>query len=113
MSTSIESFLTRELDLRFIDARTIATEARVSLGILGYPSSDQIAQVREEAIRIFHSKSGGDQRALRQLNMELVEALKNTSGECSTVSASDLDSLASENGFGVRRIRKLSSFFGG
>ena len=32
---TIESILTRELELRFIDARALATEARVSLGIHG------------------------------------------------------------------------------
>ena len=63
---SIESLLTRELDLQFIDARTIAMEARLSLGIEGYPSPDQYDVIRTRAIELFSSKSPTEQVALRE-----------------------------------------------
>ncbi len=62
---SIESLLTRELDLQFIDARSIAMEARLSLGIEGYPSPDQYDMIRTRAIELFSSKSPTEQMALR------------------------------------------------
>ena len=42
---SVESLLTRELNLRFIDARMLVTEARITLGIEGYPDRDQVDEV--------------------------------------------------------------------
>lgn len=125
MSTSIESLLTRELDVRFIDARAIATEARVSLGIQGYPSPDQLCQVRDEALRIYRSKSIQEQHTLQRLNMDL-EAVKipagssrrssrtasSSSEELSTSSTSDLESLNSGCNR-MQRARRFSSIFRG
>lgn len=76
---SVESFLTRELDLRFIDARNLATEARLSLGIQGYPDRDQVSELRREAIRIYQSKTYVERRSLQQLNMDL-ESIKIPAG---------------------------------
>lgn len=99
MTLSLESILTRELDLRFIDARTIATEARLSLGIQGYPTQDQISDIRDEAIRIYRSKPMQEQRTLQEMNMEL-ETIKTPAmrslSVASTSSNSDLLSITSE-----------------
>ena len=79
---SVESLLSRELDLRFIDARAITAEARVALGIEGYPSMDKGSEIREEAIRIFQNKAENEKEAMRRMNWEL-EALKSTSNSIS------------------------------
>lgn len=92
---SVESLLTRSLDLRFIDARNIAAEARLSLGIDGYPSEDQVYQLRDEAVRIFQSKSQEEQRKMRRQNWDL-EAVKIPAG---SMSMSDyMDSGGSDSG---------------
>jgi len=70
---TVESFLTRELDIRFIDARRIAAEARVSLGIHGYPSKDELRALRREAMRLFEERPENVKMALRELNNELEE----------------------------------------
>lgn len=84
MAQSVESLLTRELELRFIDARNMATEARFSLGVEGYPTQDQIYQIRDEAIRIFRSKAFPEQCEYRRRNLEL-EAVKIPAGSRSPI----------------------------
>ena len=78
----VESLLARELDLRFIDARNLAAEARIGLGIEGYPTKEQSNLIFEEAVRLFQSKSDKEQSHLRQRNWEL-EAVKMSSGSSS------------------------------
>ena len=53
---SVESTLTRELDIRFIDARVLTTEAKLNLGIEGYPSLEQTSELIAEATRIFEER---------------------------------------------------------
>ena len=103
---SIESFLTRELDVRFIDARNIATEARMSLGIEGYPTREQGAMLRNEALRLFALKSAEEQQGLQKMNSDF-EAAKLPSGSMShsISSSSDLNSVTSD----VSRISRKSS----
>ena len=103
---SVESILTRELDLRFIDARNIVAEARLSLGIHGYPSKQEVFQLREEAIRIFHAKPVDEQRTMRRQNWDL-EAVKIPTGSMSMSDymdsgASDHRSVTSESSAGSR-----------
>jgi len=93
---SIESILTRELDLRFIDARTIATEARIALGIEGYPSKEHITMIRDEAVRIFESKSSEDQKAMQRMHHEF-EAIKIPGGSLAgSDTGSDNQSVTSD-----------------
>lgn len=68
---TIESFLTRELDIRFIDARNIATQAKLNLGIQGYPSKDQAVELRRESMSIFEEKSQTDKASMRCLSKEM------------------------------------------
>ena len=70
---SIESKLTRELEIRFIDARSIATEAKLNLGVDGYASSpDQIDAIQQEAMRIFNEeKTERERMSMRILNSRL------------------------------------------
>ena len=69
---SIESTLTRELEIRFIDARAIATEAKLNLGIEGYTSQDQSNAIQQEAMRIFtQDKSERERMGMRILSSRL------------------------------------------
>lgn len=96
----VESLLARELDLRFIDARNIVAEARIGLGIEGYPTKEQGSLIYEEAVRLFQAKSDKEQNRLREKNWEL-EAVKMSS---SSSSGSDWLDAGSEH-----RPRTLSS----
>ena len=49
--TGVESFLKRELNIRFIDARSLATEDKNNLNITGYPSAEQKELLKVEAMR--------------------------------------------------------------
>jgi hypothetical protein len=82
-SMTVESFLTRELDIRFIDARNIVTEAKINLGVNGYPSKDQERELREEAIKIFQQRPGEAQTTMRRLSADL-EAIKIPAGSKSS-----------------------------
>jgi len=107
---TVESFLTRKLDVRFIDARVIATEARLSLGIQGYPTRDQLGDLRTEAIRIFCSKSIDEQRALQQLNIELESIKVPNDSVTSSVDGSEHGSVMSgevSRSSGRRHMRNL------
>jgi hypothetical protein len=75
----IESTLTRELEIRFIDARAIATEAKLNLGIEGYPGCDQEDLLLGEAIAIFHSRPGDVKNVMRRLKSDL-DAVKKPTG---------------------------------
>mmetsp|Transcript_71170 Transcript_71170/g.206108 ORF Transcript_71170/g.206108 Transcript_71170/m.206108 type:complete len:139 (-) Transcript_71170:94-510(-) len=70
-SASVEGYLTRELDIRFIDARDLANEAKIHLGITGYPAKHQCAQVKREAKKMFRRLSPEDQQNMRALRQNL------------------------------------------
>ena len=80
--SSIESMLTRQLDLRFIDARTLATEARIALGIEGYPAKEDINTIVAKAVHIFQQKSLDEQQSMQRLHWNL-EAIKFPNGAMS------------------------------
>jgi hypothetical protein len=70
---SIEGSLTRTLDIRFIDARFIVNEAKVNMGIAGYPTEEQALKVQNEAIKIFKGQSDEVKRTMRRLKGDLEE----------------------------------------
>lgn len=76
---SVESILTRELAVRFIDARNIVTEAKVNLGIMGYPTQQEQEEIRAESLRLFHEKSHESRAAMVQLNAKF-ESIKHATG---------------------------------
>jgi hypothetical protein len=76
---SVESYLTRELDIRFIDARSIVNEAKVSLGIVGYPLKDQEKLLKQEAIKIYGGHNVDVQTHMRRLKGDL-DAVKIPAG---------------------------------
>ena len=101
--TGVESFLKRELNIRFIDARTLATEAKNNLGISGYPSADQKESLKAEACRIFKEKSEEEKVQWRFRNVELnvskEESIRNSAHSvCSMRSSGSNHSLNSLGG---------------
>ena len=73
--TSVEAFLTRELEIRFIDARELANEAKVSLGMEGYPSKDQKRKIKIKAIHLFRCRPEEEQMNMRRLS-ETLDSIK-------------------------------------
>lgn len=52
---SLESKVTQEFNIKFMDARELVTEARLNLNIHSYPNSDQKQLILDEARRLYHS----------------------------------------------------------
>jgi hypothetical protein len=97
---SVESYLTRELDIRFIDARNIVTEAKVSLGIQGYPSKDQLQELTLESMRLFESRPEAQKISMRRMSSDL-ESVKIPAGSLSSRVYDLNDSFGSSNFSGV------------
>ena len=77
---SIEASLTRDLHIRFIDARAITNEARIRCGIEGYPTREQQSIIQAEAIKIFQEKPETEKDMLRRMNYNLELIKSNHSG---------------------------------
>jgi hypothetical protein len=90
----VEAYLTRQLSIRFIDARTLCTEARVSLGVEGYPTDDQEVMLIQEAIKIFARRPNETKTAMRSLKSNL-DAVTSPAG--STSSFNSCESSDSED----------------
>eukprot|EP00339_Tiarina_fusa_P028845 CAMPEP_0117015480 /NCGR_PEP_ID=MMETSP0472-20121206/12362_1 /TAXON_ID=693140 ORGANISM="Tiarina fusus, Strain LIS" /NCGR_SAMPLE_ID=MMETSP0472 /ASSEMBLY_ACC=CAM_ASM_000603 /LENGTH=135 /DNA_ID=CAMNT_0004719295 /DNA_START=63 /DNA_END=468 /DNA_ORIENTATION=+ len=86
---TIEAVLTRELSLRFIDARNIATEARLNLQIHHYPTKDQEQAILQEACRIFNSRPEEQRCAMQRMSADL-RSIKAPSSCCGSVSLASL-----------------------
>jgi hypothetical protein len=111
---SVESYLTRELDIRFLDARNIVTEAKVSLGIQGYPSKDQLKELKLESMRLFAIIPESQKTSMRRMSSDL-ESVKIPVGSLSS-RAYDLEESDGSSNFssgefnegGRNKIRKVS-----
>ena len=73
---SVESKLSRELGIRFIDARSIVTEAKLNVGIEGYYSDDQEMLILQESLNIFQRTPNTHKIAMKELQSRLT-ATKN------------------------------------
>ena len=73
-SWTIEATLIRELGIRFIDARQLSTQAKLKLGVKGYPSLETKLKCVELAIEIFNAKSARDQTVMQCLKTGLDSA---------------------------------------
>ena len=62
----IESTLIEKLSIRFVDARNLATKARLDLGIKGYPSKIQRGQVVRECVKRFYKLPIETQETMKQ-----------------------------------------------
>jgi hypothetical protein len=92
---SVESFLSRELNVRFIDARMFVTEAKLALGVEGYYGEEQEAGLIKEAMRIFEKLPLEEKVAMRRLRKSLDFVKRRSNWDC--ISLSDEHSIRSEN----------------
>jgi hypothetical protein len=107
---TVESLLTRELEIRFIDARAIVTEAKLKLGIDGYHREDQEELLVGEAMAIFNSRPLEVQGAMRKLFKGDLDAVRIPSGSISrsvsdTTTASEEDTASTEDQQATRKFR--------
>jgi hypothetical protein len=92
---TVEHELTRELDIRFIDARSIVNEAKLILSIHGYTTKEEDVNIRQVALHIFDQCPESSKRTMRSLSADL-EAAKFSGGSvCSSKEFSDADSCDS------------------
>ena len=80
---TVEAALTRELEIRFIDARALCNEAKLGLKVDGYPSAEQEVLLVEEAKTIFRARPEDTQRAMIKLKSDL-DAVKIPNGSMSS-----------------------------
>jgi hypothetical protein len=73
---TVEAVLTRELQIRFIDARALCNEAKLGLGVVGYPSAEQEVVLVEEAKMIFRARPEETQRAMITLKSNFDDVRK-------------------------------------
>ena len=94
----VEAYLTRQLNIRFIDARTLCTEAKVSLGVEGYPTDDQEVMLIQEAIQIFARRPNETKTTMRRLKLNL-DAITSPAGSASfkTCESSDSEDASLSN----------------
>ena len=97
---TVESYLTRKFDIRFIDARCIANEAKVNLAIDGYPTKEQQMLIRREACKIFCDRSDISKDTMRRLSATLDEVIKINPGSSSSSYSSDTASTSMESSSG-------------
>jgi hypothetical protein len=93
-SSSIESYLTRHFDIRFIDARNIVLEAKISLGIHGYHRKDQEGLLRNTAIQIFQHQTPESKHQMMNLKYNLDRIRYPSSGGGVSSSSSEQRSSA-------------------
>eukprot|EP00538_Stauroneis_constricta_P013831 CAMPEP_0119557082 /NCGR_PEP_ID=MMETSP1352-20130426/8859_1 /TAXON_ID=265584 /ORGANISM="Stauroneis constricta, Strain CCMP1120" /LENGTH=139 /DNA_ID=CAMNT_0007604125 /DNA_START=18 /DNA_END=433 /DNA_ORIENTATION=- len=75
-SSSVEATLTKALGITFIDARRMTRQARVNLGIIGFPSPQQEKALLEETIRLFVLRSETDQADMKRQKRLLDSAIE-------------------------------------
>lgn len=68
---TIEARLTREYGILFIDARSLVLQARLELGIQGYPTSEEEELLFKMAGKIFEAKPESTKDQMRQMNHDL------------------------------------------
>ena len=81
---TIEAILTRKLNIRFIDARAFVTEAKLNLGVEGYPASSQEELLIAEAINIFENRPEDVRKVMHILKSDL-DAIKIPIGSLSSI----------------------------
>jgi hypothetical protein len=110
---TVEAILTRELEIRFIDARTLCNEAKLGLGIDGYPNPEQELSIVEETKMIFRARPEETQRAMRRLKTNL-DAVKIPNGSMSSPSSSgdgsESENLSSDISFSSKRSSSSQKF---
>ena len=90
----VESSVSRELEIRFLDAKAIVTDAKLNLGIAGYPSERQALHIQREAVRIFANEKSETER----LHMRLLHHKLNRVKSAIVVADGDGDSSSFRGG---------------
>ncbi len=103
---SIEGYLTRELDIRFIDARSLVNEAKLALGMIGYPSKQELQGLREEALQIFDRRPETQKDALRRLKCDFTVIKEQSSALSSVAAASEREESSSSDDMSLPNTRK-------
>lgn len=93
---SAESYLSRELDIRFIDARVLVNEAKLNLNIHGYMDKEQQILIQREAIRLFKLRGRKEALYMRRANWEL-DSVKIPNGSMSLSDWQDSSKPTSPN----------------
>ncbi len=107
-----EAEITRSLGIRFIDARLLASEAKLAEGIVGYATKEQIPTIVERAAEIFEGKPDEEKAKMRQMNEDLECVKSSRHSSASRGKVDDDGSIAtvdSTNSFS--NTRKSSGFF--
>ena len=102
---SIEATLTRKYGITFIDARSVANEARLALDIQGYPSDDQRDLILREACRVFRRKSRPEVAAMLIRRESLDESIRSSSSEFYDSSGRGGDDMSSTSSSSKRAFR--------
>ena len=69
---SVEAELSRILDIRFAEAKSLVIEAKVKLGIKGYHKDSMEEAVLAEALDVFHNQLSVEQREkMRKMKRKL------------------------------------------
>eukprot|EP00934_Nitzschia_sp_Nitz4_P008940 Nitzschia sp. Nitz4//scaffold130_size63480//31325//31717//NITZ4_006249-RA/size63480-processed-gene-0.17-mRNA-1//1//CDS//3329535189//8930//frame0 len=92
---TIESTLSRELDIRFIDAKRLVNEAKVSLNMCGYVEKEHWHMIQAEASRLFSQQTVSDQSFMHKAHWEL-ESIKATEGSYSLSEWQDAGSVSGD-----------------
>jgi hypothetical protein len=78
-----EAVLTRQVEISFLDARALCNEAKLGLGVVGHPSSEQEVLLVEEAKMLFRALPEETQRAMITLKHN-ADAVKLANGSLSS-----------------------------
>ena len=101
---SVEAVLKRDLEIQFLDARAIVTEAKLNLGIQGYPSAGQNELIYEECMKVFYNKPVSDQRMMRahKSDMDIAKASISSSTHSHSSGGSYDQPLAPSKAYGSK-----------
>ena len=112
---SVESTLVKALDIRFIDARLIATEAKLNMGIDGYPKEDQVQDIIKESMRIYELRPTEDRIAMKTLHNKLnrIKSMSSHSSNSDDGSSSGDEPCCKSAEFSVGSSSKDSTTSGG
>ena len=95
---TFEAIITRKLNVRFIDARTLEIKAKLNLDIEGYPSDEKKDRLLEEVLRIFNEDLSESEREQMQLdNSTLISAKTISDLDSSSRTTSDNASICSSS----------------
>ena len=96
---TVESTLCRALNIRFIDARGLVTEAKLNMGIIGYYDETLHDQLLDEARRLYEELDEDRRVQLGVLKSELdgIKIQRNSSRSGSIQSSNGDDSISSSS----------------